>query len=510
MQRRTFLAASGGSAAVLGLSACGGGGDSGGDGGSSTTLTLATIAAPQPWDLKDAGFGNNTIYYQPVYDSLLLASAEAELEPNLATEWSWDASQTVLTLKLRTDVKFTDGTAFDASAVKANLENTKTGSNEAATHLAGLKSVDVVDPSTVTVTITAPDPSLLANLANVSGMMASPKAIGTPGLQTQPVGSGPYVLSGSGTTAGSQYTFTRNADYWNKAAFPFDTIVFKYLSDATALVNALRSGQIDAGQITDYKQAEPLESAGLNVVKYSPGDITGLYIWDRGGKILPALKDVRVRQALNHAMDREAIVKANGGLGKPTAQVFNPDTGAYDETLNDLYPYDVAKAKSLLAEAGYPNGFEVAMPDFSAVFPSAQASITEALQAIGVTPKYETVPSDQLITQLLSGKWAMCWFILASFRAWDTVSIEIAPDSLWNLTKYTDPQAQALIDQAQRATDDTTRDGILRQLNEYTVQQAWNAPWSTSEAYHASSKKVTVVQRKFATAPWIYDYKPAN
>ncbi|WP_328291299.1 ABC transporter substrate-binding protein [Kineococcus sp. NBC_00420] len=510
MKRRTFLAATGATGAVAGLAACGGD-DDGSSGSASTTLTLATVAAPLPWDLKDAGLGNNAIYYQPVYDPLLHLNAAGEVEENLATQWDYDDTATVLTLTLRTDVKFSDGTAFDATAVKANLENTKTGANEAATNIASIATVDAVDVSTVKITLSAPDPSLLVNLGNVSGMMASPKAIGTPALQTAPVGSGPYVLATSGTTAGSQYTFTRNANYWNAAKFPFDTIVFKYLSDPTALVNALRSGQVDGGQISDYKQAAPLKSAGLDVVEYVTGDVGGLYIWDRGGSMVPALGDVRVRKALNMAFDRDSILtSALGGLGSTTEQVFNPDSTAYDQTLNDTYSYDVAGAKALLAEAGYPNGFEVSMPDFSSFFPAPQAVITEALQAIGVTPKYETVPADQLINDLLGAKWPMSYFTLASFRSWDTVLIQVSPTALWNLFKYTDPKVEELIATAQNTLDETAQAAAFKELNDYMVDQAWNAPWDVVKANYVTSKKVTVEMRSFAPAPWIYDFTPAS
>jgi peptide/nickel transport system substrate-binding protein len=510
MKRRTFLAATGATGALTGLTACGGGDDEG-SGGSSGTLTLATVVAPLPWDLKDAGLGNNALYYQPVYDPLLRLDPTGEVSENLATAWEYDATATVLTLTVRTDVKFSDGAAFDATAVKTNLDNTRTGANEAATNLASVASVEVVDPQTVKITLSAPDPSLLVNLGNVSGMMASPTALAGGNLATTPVGSGPYVLATSGTTAGSQYTFTRNPDYWNASAFPFDTVVLKYLADSTALVNALRSGQVDGGQITDYKNAAPLKSAGLTVEEYVTGDVDGLYIWDRGGTINPALGDVRVRKALNMAFDRDAILtSAKGGLGAVTEQVFNPDSAAYDETLNDTYSYDVAGAKALLAEAGYANGFEVVMPDLSSFFPTAQAALTEGLQAIGVTPTYETVPADQLINELLSARWAMSYFTLASFRSWDTVLIQVLPGALWNLFRYEDPTATQLYTQAQATLDETEQAAAFQQLNAYLVDQAWNAPWSVVKAFYATSDKVKVAMRSFAPAPWLYDFTPVG
>ncbi|HWS57809.1 MAG TPA: ABC transporter substrate-binding protein, partial [Actinotalea sp.] len=145
--RRRLLAA-GSVALILGLTACGGGGseptETDGATASGGTLTLAPVVVAQPWDLKDAGLGNNTIYYQPVYDQLFRISPEAETGPNLATEWAYDEALTTLTVTLREDVVFTDGTPFNAEAVAANLMHTKTGTNEAANQLKSVDSVDVV------------------------------------------------------------------------------------------------------------------------------------------------------------------------------------------------------------------------------------------------------------------------------------------------------------------------------------------------------------------------------
>jgi peptide/nickel transport system substrate-binding protein len=493
---------------TLAATACGGGGSAAGQGGSGGTLTLAPLVPAQPWDLADAGLGNNTQYYQPVYDSLLLQDAKGEPAPNLATSWSYDAARTKLTLKLRSGVKFTDGTAFDADAVKANLTHTRQGTNEAAGQLKVIKSVDVADPSTVTVTLSAPDPSFLVNLGSVAGMMASPKAIESGTLKTKPVGSGPYVLDASATTPGSRYTFTRNPGYWNKGAFPYEKIVLKPLRDPTAVLNALRSGQINGALITNPKNIAPARGSGLKVTEYVPGDVEGLYIWDRGGKIVKALGDVRVRRALNYAFDRNAIVKAaKRGLGTPTTQVFNPAGSAFDTALNSTYTYDPAKARQLLAQAGYPNGFEVTMPDFSAVFPDQQAVMTQQLAAIGVKVKIDKVPSDQLINVLLSGKYAVSYFTLASFRPWDTIQIQVRKDSLWNVLHYEDPKVTDLVAKAQAATGER-QTALFKELNAYLVDQAWNAPWDFVENAYATTKGVKITPRTYGAVPAIYDFRP--
>ncbi|WP_155059507.1 ABC transporter substrate-binding protein [Streptomyces blattellae] len=510
MRRRTFVGA--GVVAILGgTAACSGESDtSSGNGASGGTLTLAPLVPSQPWDLKDAGLGNNTQYYQPVYDSLLRLDTKAEPIPNVATKWSYDSTGTVLTLTLRTGITFTDGAALDASAVKKNLEHTRTGANEAAGQLKGIKDVEVVGADTVKVTLSAPDPSFVANLGSVAGMLASPQAIDAGTLKDTPVGSGPYTLDKGATTNGSVYTFVRNEKYWNADEFPFDKIVLKPLADPTAILNALRSGQVDGALITTPKNVDAARSGGLNILRYQPGDVAGVYIWDRDGKISKPLGELKVRQAINHAFDRATLIKSvYGGLGEPTAQVFNPISTAYDASLNDTYPYDPAKAKSLLAEAGYPDGFSVDIPDVGPIFPEAQAAMVQYLGDIGIKCKLVTVPSTELLNQLLAGKFAISYFSLASFRSWDTITIQARPDSLWNLFKNSDPELTALIDSAQNSTGDS-QNADFKEINTYLVDQAWNAPWAVVENSYATSRRVKVTAQAFTPVPGLYNFTPAG
>ncbi|MEV6348025.1 ABC transporter substrate-binding protein [Actinoplanes sp. NPDC051851] len=511
MHRRSFLAIGASLAISGGLAACGGGSGSSSSGSGSTTLTLAPIVDAQPWDLKDAGLGNNTLYYQAPYDALLKLDTKANVGANLATEWAYeDSGNTVLALTLRSDVTFTDGTVFDATAVKTNLEHTKTGANEAAGQLKGVKSVEVVDATHVKITLTGPDPSFVANLGSVAGMMASPKAIEAGTLKDGPVGTGPYVMDKTATTSGSVYTFTRNADYWNADAYPFDKVVFKPMTDSTAALNALRSGQIDGTLITAPKNISVVESAGLNILKYAPGDVSGVYIWDRGGKICKPLGDVRVRQAINYAFDRATLIsKVMEGMGTATTQVFNPSSTAYDASLNDRYPYDPAKAKSLLAEAGYADGFSCDTVDLSAFNAQAQAAMIEQLAAVGIKLIAKTVPAADLINQLIAGKFPISFFSLASFHSWDTAVIQLQPTSLWNMFKYEDPKVTALIDKAQTQSDADAA-ATFKELNTYIVDQAWQAPWMVVENAYGYSKKVTVEAQEYTPVPYLGNFKPAS
>jgi peptide/nickel transport system substrate-binding protein len=504
MRRRQFLAAGGALVVSAALAGCGGGSaTTTAKGGGTFTIGMSLDATS--WDLAKAGNGNEAEYYQPVFDTLVRLTPAGEPTPNLAAKWSYDDKQTTLTLTLRDGVKFTDGKALDAEAVKTSLLHNKASKQAAGTELAAITDVTAVDATTVKVTLSEPDPSLLAAFGQVPGMIASPAALDA---ASGPVGSGPYVLDKSGTTAGRQYTYTRNKDYWNAKAFPYDKIVILMITDPAARFNALQSGQLDWTTISADRMAAA-KAAGLTIAT-SPGATEGLYIWDRGGKLVPALANVKVRQALNYAFDRGAIVKTvKKDLGTSTVQLFNEGSAGYDKSLDGQYSYDPAKAKQLLAEAGYPNGFAVTIPDLSANFPQEQAALNQALADIGLKVKTVPVPLNQLFSTLLAGKYAMSYFKLSGAGSWDMVTNEVTKNALWNPFHYSDSKVDDLVSQIRAATGDA-QDKLFQQLNAYLVEQAWNAPWDVLDSPYAMSKKITMTPQTTTMFPPIYNFEPAS
>src|SRR5947209_4311681 len=507
---RKYLVATSVAALAVSLAACGSGSSSSGSGSTSGgSLSLGQIQPPASFVPGDFAAGPTAQFLQPVYDTLVRSNANGDPTPDVATAWKYDSPQTTLSLTLRSDVTFTDGTKLDATAVKTDLEAAKKGTGESGSQLKYLDHVDVVDPTHANLVLSAPDPSFLPNLGGVAGMMASPKAVGSASLKTVPVGSGPYTLDQGATQAGNKYVYTRNANYWNKKAFPYDKLTITVFSDSNAILNALQSKQLD-GSVVGPKDIAAVKGAGMQVLSYPNYATAGLYIFDRQGKSVPALGDVRVRQALNYAFDRQAILKqAFGGEGTATSQLFNVQSTAYEKSLDNTYPYDVAKARSLLSQAGYANGFTLPMPDVSPVFPQQQAALTDALKAIGVTPQYQPVNAQTFISDLLSGKYAASYFSLDNFRSWDTTQLALAPGALWNTFHIADPTVAPLIAQAQHQTGDA-QTATFKKINEYVVDQAWFAPWAQSNNDYAHSSKVSVKAQKYAAYPPLYNYTPAG
>ena len=164
-----------------------------------------------------------------MYDTLLHADPDGTVKPWLATEWSYNADNTVLTMKLRDDVTFTDGTKFDASAAAQNLLRFRDGTSPQKGYLATLADAKAVDATTLELTLSAPNPSLLSFLTQNPGLQQSPATFGAADEKTNPVGTGPYVLDTKSTVVGSTYVFTKNPDYWAPEQQHYAKIVMNVL-----------------------------------------------------------------------------------------------------------------------------------------------------------------------------------------------------------------------------------------------------------------------------------------
>lgn len=491
------------------LVACssGGGSASSGDseGASGGTLTIAAALDNNSFDRAALEIGNRVHFWMPVYDTLLVLDPEAKLQPNLATEWAYNEDATVLDLTLREGVEFTDGAPFDGEAVKANLEYLKNGTGQNSYMAASIEEIEVVSETEVKLHLTAPDPGLESYLAVVGGAMASPETLGAGDPATSAIGSGPYVLTEA--TPGSQYVYERNEDYWNQDAFPYDEIVVKPIADATARLNALKSGQVKVGLVQATNVAEA-EGSGLTVERY-PTDWQGLFLNDRAGATVPALADVRVRQAINLAFDKEAILKNLArGEGETTSQTFNTQSGAYVEKLDSAYEFDLKKAKALMAEAGYEDGFSVTMPDL-AQFPQVAPILEQQLGEIGITITFEKVAADAAISDLLSGKYPMFWFSLGSQGEWQDFRKFAFPTSPWNTAHLEDPEMADLLAAAQSATADD-QGPAFQAVNEYLVDQAWMAPWYRANSLLATASGVKATPQAWNVVPWIRNFAPAS
>ncbi|MDT0181758.1 ABC transporter substrate-binding protein [Microbacterium sp. ARD31] len=496
---------------ALALTGCAGGGtDSGNGGGSASggTLTLGAIIEPLTLDPAGAEWGNRSPFYQAMYDTLLLATPEGEIEPFLATAWEYNEDNTVLTLTIREDVTFTDGSELTADVVVENLQRFKDGTSPDASYFAGVTSFEAPDATTVTITLDAPNPALLNYLTRDAGLIASSEAIAAGDLATNPVGSGPYVLDTGATVAGTSYVYTANEDYWNPELQHYDRLVINVLSDQTAALNAIKAGEANAVKVTSSDNLAEIEGAGWTV-NANELDVASLLLLDRAGDMNEPLGDVRVRQAINHAFDREGLLQAlEGGNGTVTGQMFPPSSAAYDAELDEYYGYDPEKAKELLAEAGYEDGFTLELPNSALLGGTTYTLHEQQLADIGITVEY-TDPGSNFIADLLAPKFPAAYIPLEQNPDWQLIQFMLSPTAIFNPFKYEDPQVNEYIEQIQNG-DEATQDEVVKELNRYLVEQAWFAPMYRVQGNFPSDANTTVEMLPTNTYPAIYDIYPAN
>lgn len=493
--------------AVTALALTGCAGADGGSGGSgSTTLTLGAISSPTTFDPSGSEWGNRAPFYQAVFDTLLLATPEGTIEPFLATDYSYNEDNTVLTLTIRDDVTFSDDSALTADVVAQNLLRFKDGSSPDAGYFAGVQSVEAPDDTTVVITLGAPDPAFLNYLTRDPGLVASAESFDSPDIATDPVGSGPYVLDTAATVTGTSYTYTANPDYWNKDVQHYEKLVINVLQDPTAALNAIKAGEANGVKLANNDNLAEVEGAGWTV-NANELDFQGLLLLDRSGTVEPALADVRVRQALNYAFDREGLLEAlQAGNGTVTTQVFPEASPAYDPELDDYYTYDPEKAKELLAEAGYADGLVLQQPSAAALGATTYTLIEQQLADVGITVEY-TDPGTNFIADLLAPKFPSSFMALEQNPDWQLIQFMIAPGAVFNPYGAEDPKIDELMNEIQFG-DEATQAEKAKELNRYLVEQAWFAPFYRVQGSFGTDANTTVEVLPTNAYPAIYDFKP--
>jgi peptide/nickel transport system substrate-binding protein len=475
----------------------------------SKTVVIGQILAQGTFDVTQAEWGNRAPYYQAVYDTLLKGNADGTFDPYLASAFTYNDDNTALTLTIRDDVKFSDGTALTADIVAQNLQRFKDGGGAYAGDLANVDTIEATDPTTVVLTLSAPDPALFAYLSREAGLIAAPAMFDAEDADTNPIGSGPYLLDQDATVTGTSYVFTKNADYWNPDVQHYDTIKMNVFSDPTAGINALKAGEVNTLNLSDNTNLDQVEGAGWSILK-SELNFQGLLLLDRGGEMNKALGDVRVRQAINYALDREGLLEAlQLGNGTVTTQVFKSTSDAYDPELDSYYTYDPEKAKSLLADAGYADGLDLSMPS-TAVLGAAQFPlIQQQLADIGIDVTFTDTAVENYVADIAAPKYAVVPMQLEENADWQLIQFMISPTAPFNSFHFGDDTTEELITAIQTG-DEATQAAKAKELNKYIVEQAWFAPYYRVSAGYAVDPNTKVTQSTTNVVPSLYDISPAE
>lgn len=323
-------------------------------GGSLIIARLSDATRLDPHFITDIPSAN--IIYQKVYETLVVPNQDMEIEPLLATEWK-QLDEVTWEFSLKEGVKFHDGTPFNAEAVKVTFDRVldpETGSPQRE-KLSMIKEIEIVDEYTVLMHLDYPYAPLLSILASNEGSIISPKAIKENGesLSQHPVGTGPFIFESWNT--GQDITLIKNESYWGQEP-NLEEVIFKVVpEDATrlALIETGEAHVSDQVPVTELDRIENSNSMSLYRTEGLGVEYIGFNVESK------AVNDVRVRKAISHAIEREAILKGvYNKVGTLANSAMSPKVFGYSENIK-AYEYDINKAKKLLKEAGYKDGLSL-------------------------------------------------------------------------------------------------------------------------------------------------------
>lgn len=353
-----------------------------------TTLNLGMSVEPTGLDPTIAApVAIGQVTWQNVFEGLVSIDEAGKVQPQLAKSWEISPDGLTYTFKLQSGVTFHDGEAFDSAAAKFALDRARgeDSVNPQKRFFAAIASIDTPDAETLVLHLSAPTGSLMYWLGWPASVMVGPKSAADD--KTTPVGTGPFKFS---TWAkGDHVELVKNGDYWNKAgAAKLDKVTFRFINDPQAQAAALKSGDLDA--FPEFAAPELMSSFDGDGRLMTKVGNTELKVVAGMNNARKPFDDKRVRQALMMAIDRKTVIDgAWSGLGTAIGSHYTPNDAGYQD-MTDVLPYDVEKAKALLAEAGYPNGFTFTIKSPQMTYAPRSAQVMQAMFAeIGVTMNIE-------------------------------------------------------------------------------------------------------------------------
>jgi peptide/nickel transport system substrate-binding protein len=357
-------------------------------------LSIGSAFSPISLDPALSGNGRAGMAVIPAYEPLVRTQPDGKFRPALATAWEMAPDSKSVVFTLRAGAKFSDGEPVTAEAAKKSIDyfRTKKG-GPFATNLGTVKAIDVLDAQRFRISLSVPQPGLVTLFDAYwnAGLIISPKGVDDPDMLAKETrGAGPYKLDPAATISGKSYTYMPNEHYYDKSRIKWDKVVISVFEDQNAGIQAMKSGQLkllSSDPFTGNANAANLPK-DLRIVSDAVG-WTGLIMTDRDGEVQPYLKDVRVRQAINYALDRKLMTKALfGAFADPTDQLQSKGFTGYDAKNEERFPYDPARAKALLKEAGYGDGFELKVAYVNNTMSQfLQQAISAQLRKVGITVK---------------------------------------------------------------------------------------------------------------------------
>jgi peptide/nickel transport system substrate-binding protein len=473
------------------------------------SIVVAWAGPMTSLDPHRVGNSADQVYLFLMYDRLTRVDPNFNIQPMLAKSWSFGEDGKTLILQLRDDVTFHDGTPFDAAAVKANLDRAKTVERSTVANvLASIDTIDVVNEHEVRLNLKEGEGGdLPAVLASSAGAMISPKAIADGrnlSLDPKDAGSGPYMPQVARPNDTVIFVHAP-VKYWDQKAGLLKQLEVRFVAQGAARLNGVRAGQFDVGQMlgNDIEPAKKLGRSGqIGAYEAQSSNVQSLLL--RADR--PALNNPKLRQAIAHAIDRQAIIKAAfGGNCLAADQPVINTHWAYNPNLAGLSNYDPDKAAELLKESG------LASPSFDIVFGPGtswepQANIIQGmLNKVGIDAKLVPMPQSDGLAAFRNGQ-------VDSFQF--TIPATIDPSMIVN-TLYIGGSAivpadtkDKVTEMAKRGTNPSQsneqRAEVYRQIFQTAAEGVWTFPICATTQVWAHKKNVIGIE----TADWHFGGLP--
>ncbi|UWR11328.1 ABC transporter substrate-binding protein [Sulfitobacter mediterraneus] len=416
-------------------------------------LTLAMQLEPPHLDPTSAAAGAiDSVLYSNVFEGLTRFMGDGSVVPGLAESWEISDDGLTYTFKLRSGVTFHDGTTMDAEDVKFSLDriNAEDSANAQKALYSAISGVTVIDPMTVEITLSEPNGNMLFNLAWGDAVIVAPESIEN--IKQQPIGTGAFKFDS--WSQGDKIEISRNPDYWGTPAV-LSKATFKFISDPTAAFAAMMAEDVDV--FSGFPAPENLPQFEADPrFQVLIGSTEGETILSTNNK-MPPFDNVKVRAAVAHAIDRQAIVDgAMFGYGTPIGTHFAPHNPAYvDHT--GMSNYDPERAKALLAEAGFPDGFETTLHLPPPSYARRGGEIIAAqLAAVGIKAEISNVEWAQWLETVFKGK--NFGLTIVSHTEPMDIGIYANPDYYF---QYDNPAFQELMTKLNSTTDPDMRTAML-------------------------------------------------
>ncbi len=442
------------------------------DADAKTVPDEITIGIAQDFDSLDphhmTAAGTKEVLFN-VFEGLVKPTSDGKIVPAVASEVSVSDDGLTYKFTLRQGVKFHNGNAVDVQDVLYSLDRRMNG-EDAAAKLAALDIIDSAsaDGDTVTITLKEPSGEFLAYLMNVYIIPANYAE-----LETAPVGTGPYRFISR--TAQDSLVLERFDDYWGTKA-NIGKVTFKIMENAEGLVLGLQSGALDLVSHMTSDQIEQLSKDEFKIEQGSMNLVQALYL----NNAAAPFNDVRVRQALCYAIDKQGVIDmAFDGYGIPLGTSMFPSFAKYyDDSLTDYYAHDTEKAKALLKEAGYPNGFEMTITVPSNYTPHVNTAqvLVEQFKEIGVKVTINPVEWQTWLSDVYNGRQFQSTITgltsdnMTARKLLERFGSEIGN----NFTNYSNPEYDAVLAKAVSSMDDAEQTEFYRQLERILTETAAN------------------------------------